>query len=163
MDNIYRLQEEKRATRLAELSALPSSTDLANELAVLRLLQEEALNNNQPSLAMQLAKTIGRLSQITEATKIRRGELLAKAVVLNLAQQVARILAERVAGRFDGWEDAIDAVKSELLTLVAEARNPEPGDEETQPKRLRRANAQASKRCNELQPAYRSEAGPKLN
>jgi hypothetical protein len=123
---IYRLQDEQRATRLQELTNNDNPTALDSELGVLRLLHEEALNANQPIAAVQIAKVIGQLATATENAKIRRGELLAKSVVLGIAQKIAQVLSSNIANRFIGWEDVLDEVKSEVLTLVCEAKNPEP-------------------------------------
>ena len=61
-----------------------------------------------------------------EATNIRRGELLQKQVVLQLALQIARIQTEAVKGRFEGWEMVMDDVRQKVLTVVSEAQNPDP-------------------------------------
>ena len=123
---IYKLQDEQRQKRLQELTDNDHPTGLEMELGVLRFLQDEALNNNEPRFAVEICKAIGQLSHAAETAKIRRGELLAKSVVLGIAKKIADLLANDVAGRFDGWEDCIDGVKQKVLTLVCEAKNPDP-------------------------------------
>jgi len=123
---LYRLQDEQRAKRLAELTSTDNPTGLESELAVLRLLQEEPLNSGQARAVVEISKAIGQLAHATEVAKIRRGELLAKSVVLSIAQQIAQVLTHDVANRFDGWEEVVDGVKTKVLTLVCEAQNPDP-------------------------------------
>jgi hypothetical protein len=122
---LYRLQDSQRAQRLAELTDNDNPTGLESELAVLRLLQEEALNNHESRAAVEIAKAIGQIAHAIEVAKIRRGELLAKSVVINLAHQLAQILAVDVANRFTGWEEVVDGVKQKMLTLVCETENPD--------------------------------------
>lgn len=122
----YRLDDEHRAKRLKELTNTENQTALEGEIAVLRLLCEEALNAGQSRSAMELMRVIGQLSQATETAKFRRGELLSRVAVLNVARQFVEALANGVAGRFDGWEEVITEVNQRVLTIVDEARNPDP-------------------------------------
>ena len=97
------------------------------ELGVLRFLLSGALEQGEDRFAMEVCKAIIKLSHAAETAKIRQNEMLAKSVVLGIAEQVADVLAKKVAGRFDGWEDCIDEAKREVLALVSEAKNPDSG------------------------------------
>jgi hypothetical protein len=123
---IYKLQDAQRAERLQELTNNDNPTALESEMGAARLLHEEALNRDDPRFALECERVIGQLSHASENAKIRRGELLAKTVVLELAKQIAGILAADVAGRFDGWEEVVNNVKRKSLTLICEAQNPDP-------------------------------------
>jgi len=123
---IYKLQDAQRAARLQELIANEDPTGLDGELAAARMLAEAALNDGNARFALECSKVICQLSHASENAKIRRGELLAKSVVLGIARQMAEILANDVAGRFDGWEEVIGGVSKKVLTLVCEAKNPDP-------------------------------------
>ena len=125
MTQRLRLTDEKRAARLLELTDDDSPTNLESEIATMRLIAEEALNEGQARLAIECAKVIGQLSSITETTSIRRGELLAKTAVLSIVQQLVTIMAESIEGRFTGWEDTMDGVRQKFITVVAEAQNPD--------------------------------------
>jgi hypothetical protein len=124
----YRLDDERRAKRLKELTSTENPTALDGEIAVLRLLCEEALNAGQTRPAMELMRVIGQLSQATEVAKFRRGELLSRVAVLSVAQQFVEALANGVAGRFEGWEDVIADVNQRVLRIVSQAHNPEPNE-----------------------------------
>jgi len=124
----YRLDDETRAKRLAELTNTEHPTALEGELALARLLQEEAVNAGNTNTAIALLGVIGRLSQASEVAKFRRGELLNRMAVLTIASKIVEILSNDVAGRFDGWEEVIDGVKQKVLTVVYETRNSDPND-----------------------------------
>ena len=124
----YRLDDEQRAQRLKELTNTQSPTALEGELAVLRLLNEEALNAGHARFSMDIMRVIGQLSQATEVAKFRHGELLSRAVVLSIGQRLAQLIGDAFAGRFDGWEEVIDDVRERIPLIVLEARNPDPND-----------------------------------
>ena len=124
----YRLQSQERQKRLEELSTTDDVNNLASELGHARLLAEEASSAGDLALANNLLSTIGRLSQAQEVACYRRGELLCKQVVLSLALQISAITSEEVKGRFPGWEEAMDRVRQKVITVVSEAKNPEPNE-----------------------------------
>lgn len=124
----YHLDDADRAKRLRELTDTEHPTALEGELALARLLQEEAVNAGNTNTAIALLGVIGRLSQASEVAKFRRGELLNRMAVLSIASKIVEILSANVAGRFDGWEEVIDGVKQKVLTVVYETRNPDPND-----------------------------------
>jgi hypothetical protein len=123
MTNIIKLDDEARAQRLQELTEVDNPTSLLSEIGVLRLLEEEALKVGDQRLVVEITKVIGQLSRNTEAARIRRGELLAKPVVLALAARFAQLLSSKIAGRFDGWEDMLDEIRHESQVLIVDARN----------------------------------------
>ena len=122
---IYRLDDEADAKRLQELAGTPNPTDLESDLHLARLLCEKAVNANNVGAAVALQNVIAKLSMASEQAKYRKGELLAKAAVLQLAEKMVGILAANISGKFIGWEEAIDHVRDDILTITCEARNPE--------------------------------------
>lgn len=122
---IYRLDDQADAKRLEELAGTPNPTDLESDLHLARLLCEKAVNQGNIGAAVALQNTIAKLSTASEQAKYRRGELLAKAAVLQLAEKMVGVLANNIAGKFLGWEDAIDRVRDDIITLTCETRNPE--------------------------------------
>jgi hypothetical protein len=122
----YKLSDEKRQKQLETyFTNTDDPNDLDSEIAGLRLLIHESLEANDKTLMNSLTSTLGKLVQISEISKVRRGELLCKQVVLSLALQFARITSEEIAGRFPGWEQAMDRVRQKCITVVSEAKNPE--------------------------------------
>jgi hypothetical protein len=124
----YRLEDERRAQRLRELTNIEHPTALEGEIAVARLLFEEAVNIGNNHMAVALARTIKQLSEASEVAKFRRGELLSRVAVLGIARGIVEVLAHDLAGRFDGWEEVLEGVNHRLLTVVNDAQNPDPHD-----------------------------------
>jgi hypothetical protein len=125
----YQLDDIARAKRLEELADSENPNALESEIALARLLQEEAINQNDIGTAVALLNTIAKLSQTSEVAKYRRGELLTRATVLGIAQQMVNILSSNIADKFPGWEDTLEVVQNNLLTVVNEARNDETCEE----------------------------------
>jgi hypothetical protein len=126
----YQLSNVARAKRLEELADFDNPNALESEIAVARMLQEEAINQNDIGTAVALLNTIAKLSQTSEVAKFRRGELLTRATVLGIAQQMVNVLSSNIAEKFPGWEDTLEVVQNNLLTVVSEARNDEPGEDD---------------------------------
>ena len=123
MTNIIRIDDVVRAKRLQELTEIDNATSLLPEIGVLRLLEEEALNDGNTRAVVEITRIIGQLTHSTEVVRIRQGELLAKPVVLALAAKFAQLLSSKVAGRFDGWEDVLEELRHESQALIVDARN----------------------------------------
>ena len=128
----YQLSNVARAKRLEEFADSENPNALESEIAVARLLQEEAINNNDMGLAVALLNTVAKLSQTSEVAKFRRGELLTRATVLGIAQQMVNVLSSNIAEKFPGWEDTLEVVQNNLLAIVSEAHNDETGDDENE-------------------------------
>ena len=122
-ESFYILVDEVQARRLQELIAVDNPTALDSEIAVCRVLFEEAVNNRQIHTAIELTKVIRQMADSTEAVKYRRGELLSRVAALRIVQQIVDVLAHEVEGRFTGWERVIEHVNQQLLTVVAKAEN----------------------------------------
>jgi len=122
----YRLNDEARAERLRELMGTDNPTDLEPEIALARLLAEEAANAGQLTLAKDLVSVAGKLSHTAEIAKYRRGDMLCKAAVLSLASQIVEMIAANVAGKFIGWEDTLDTISNRIVATVVDAKNDDP-------------------------------------
>jgi hypothetical protein len=121
--NIIRIDDELRAQRLQELTNVDNPTSILPEIAVLRLLEEEMLNQGNTGAVALIAKTIGQLCRNAEAAQIKRGEMLGKPIVQALAAKLAGLLASKVAGKFVGLEDVLTDIRRESQVLIVDARN----------------------------------------
>jgi hypothetical protein len=118
-----KLIDEERAQRMEELRNDASITDIDEELNALTMLEEEAINGNNIRLALDVIRTRGSLCQSAETNKIRQGELLAKAALVQIAQKMVGIIAQNIEGKFLGWEQSLDDIQQGFITVVAEAKN----------------------------------------
>ena len=123
---LYQFQDEQLAKKYAEFRERENPTELSEEIHALRAMAEIAANQGDFDTYARFTAQIGKLSQITEATNIRRGELLQKGVVLQLALETVRIQMDEIRGKFPGWEECMDRVRQKTITLVSEAKNPDP-------------------------------------
>jgi hypothetical protein len=123
--NPYTLDDPVRAAILDELVAMENPHGLEYEVAMLRMLAKEALNTNQSHFAAECASRIASLNAAIETVKYKRGELLCKSAMMLTAQRLIETLTQAVEGRFDGWELTMDQVRGKVLTLVADAQNPD--------------------------------------
>jgi hypothetical protein len=124
--NPYTLDDPKRASILAELVGMENPNGLEYEVAALRMLAGEALNNGQSQFAAECMSRVASLNSAIETVKYKRGELLCKSAMLLTAQRLIEALTTAVAGRFDGWEITMDQVRDKALAIVSEAQNPDP-------------------------------------
>jgi|WetSurMetagenome_2_1015567.scaffolds.fasta_scaffold124160_3 hypothetical protein len=123
--NPYELLDAERTRRIEELVAMENPNGLEYEIAVLRQLAKEALDNGQTAFVADCMTRIARINASIETAKYKRGELLCKSAMLLTAQRLIETLTAAVAGRFDGWELTMDKVRQEALTVVSQAQNPD--------------------------------------
>jgi len=108
---------------MEELRNDASSTDIDEELNILTVMEEDAINNEQTGLALDIIRVRGSLCHNAESNKIRQGELLAKAALVQIAQKMVGIIAQNIEGKFIGWEQSLDDIQEGFITVVAEAKN----------------------------------------
>ena len=125
MEIPYHIDDPARMARLRELAGTPNPTALDGELALARLLQEEALNQGRAEFSAQLLTITGKLARESEIARYRRGELLAKTAIITIANKMVEALTTNIAGRFEGWEQALENVQRQMLEIITEARNPD--------------------------------------
>ena len=116
--------------RLRELAGTENPTALDGELAIARLLCEEALNEGRSDAAAHLLAVTGKLARESEVARYRRGELLAKTAIITIANKMVEALTQNIAHKFDGWEQALENVQNQVLQIVSEAKNPDQVDKE---------------------------------
>jgi len=120
----YKLREKEAAERVAQFASAADPSDLRNELALIRFLVESATNSGQPHLASLLLTTLGRLVRVHERQQLERGELLAKVVVLRLAERIVGIVSKQFFGLVPDWENRVDAALLEIGHEIDAAENP---------------------------------------
>lgn len=119
----YRLRKAEQQKRLDEFKSTGDPGSLTNELALIRLLTEEAANNGQMHLASCLLTTLSRLAKTHDRQQMERGDLLAKVVVLQLATRIVNIVS-RQFNTVPGWEAKMDAALIEISNEIDSAENP---------------------------------------
>ena len=121
----YKLFDAARQKRMEEFAETDQPTALTAELSAARLMAEEAINAGHHTLAVALLQTVAKLGSAHTQSQLRLGELLEKAVVLNLANQLVGLVTEAVRGRFPGWEDVMEDLADKVVQIVVETDNDE--------------------------------------
>ena len=122
MTNDYQLNETKAAKRLAELAVSDDPADLSRELALCRLLLEQAASSGNNGLSATLLGTIARLAKEYDAQQARRSLFLHRDAILRFANDVVRIVNEEFRGA-DGYENRIDSVVLRLTDSLGSITN----------------------------------------
>jgi hypothetical protein len=88
-------------------------------------LAERLANTGNDKQAADVIKSKAAISGMIESQKFRAGELLGRVAVLQTIQKIIPLLVGVIAGRFVGWEEAIDEITREIPLIVEGAINPE--------------------------------------
>lgn len=120
----YKLREKEAAERVEQFASAADPSDLKHDIALLRYLVEEATNTKSAHLASCLLTTLGRLVRVHDRRQLERNELLAKAVVLRLAERIVQTVARQFYGALPDWQQRIDAALVEITNEVEAAENP---------------------------------------
>ena len=121
----FKFNNEIWQKRLEELQTNPDPTSCENDLAVMQVLAEQLANAGQPKQAADVIKSKTAIAGMIEAQKFRTGELLSRVAVIQIAQKIIPLLMGCIANRFDGWENVIDEMAPQILTIVEGTFNPE--------------------------------------
>jgi hypothetical protein len=119
----YKLTDAERQNRMDQFAATDDPTALAAELAAARLMAEEAMNAGHHHLAAALFGTIAKLGSAHVASQVRVGELLEKEAARRLGQELVKLVTNAVQGRFPGWEDAMEQLADQVVTVIEETDN----------------------------------------
>lgn len=120
----YRLNEADAQTRYDQFAETLDAADLSADLALARFLTEQAASKS-PHLAASLLACVARLASAHDTREYRRGEMLAKSVVMKLALEICDAVGFefRESGLPD-WEDRLERVAARVSGVVEAAENP---------------------------------------
>ena len=93
-----RLNDSTRAARLREYLG-EDANELAEELATLRLLLEEALNSNHPQQAQRICESIGRIQAQHTAAQVQNGNLVPKTTIQRIALALVELFGDAIRER----------------------------------------------------------------
>jgi len=114
----YLLEDQKRQARLDAFNQSEQVSSLRQEIAMTRMLIEEAINANSPGLANNLLSTLTKLQHEHETAQLRAGELLAKEKILQLGQRMIDAVLAAFQGSCPDWEDRMQAASQRLLLTM---------------------------------------------
>jgi hypothetical protein len=130
---VFKLTDPEWQARLASFRQ-GNPSDLGDEIALMRLLVEEACNSKHIALAGQLLSGIGRLELIQTQQQHQRGELLDRHALQAAGRAICQSLIERLSSlpNFEAITDliipavmeGISAAGHEPLLLTHEKETP---------------------------------------
>ncbi len=121
----YKLTDPERQTSLDRYRGDDCSV-LADEIALLRVLIEEAANARQPSLVERLTSCLARCQQAHTTAQIRAGNLIEKSKVTAICLAMAHLLSDSLQAHGitdDRHHDIIDAVIERVPATVEQFDN----------------------------------------
>jgi len=127
--NIYRLNEQKAATRVRQLS--DESLSLVSEIGLVRYLIEQVANEPKPSpvILQSLTSTLCALAKAHELSQRRSGALVSSGIYerqLGIAGAItAEVLFERLKGTLSEFEicEIVDAIVDRHTATVSELKD----------------------------------------
>jgi hypothetical protein len=118
----YLLADEVRRRQYQAFYDGESPADLRGELALSRLITQEAANRGDHGLALAALNITGKLASSHTAAQIRCSDLLERATVMRLGHQLITALVEELQA-VDGWESIVARVADRLGHVVEMAGN----------------------------------------
>ena len=123
MSNEYKLNEAEAQARYDQFAESLDAADLSADLALARLLTEQAASKS-PHLAASLLACVARLAAAHDTREYRRGEMLAKAVVLKLALELVDSVILEFRDVCPDWQERIERVAARVTGVIEAADNP---------------------------------------
>ena len=113
----YRLALGDAQHRLADLSQGDAS-DLRDEIALCRLLLENAANQQSPA-AIALLQTLGKLSTADLQNRIRARDLLSREETITFTKDMCSIVSEEIQA-LDGFEEVLARIAERIEQSIKE-------------------------------------------
>jgi hypothetical protein len=105
----FQIEDPKRAARLAVFRSAEDPTDIGDEIALCRLLAEEAANSGHVGLASQIAHVIAKSTLLQVQAKARMGELLDRHALFQAGSRICEQLTQRLA-HLPNYPEIVDAI-----------------------------------------------------
>jgi len=95
-----------------------SPHDLTSEIALLRVLINEAVGAQQYTRAAALLSIVAKASSISQANAVRANALVEAKTVGRIALELVRLLGETLQGKYPGWEDDLAVLSTRVEEVV---------------------------------------------
>jgi hypothetical protein len=118
----FQLQDKDRAKRLEALRTADGA-DLSDEIALSRLLAEEAANSGHIGLSSAILHNIGKIELTQIAMKEKMGLLLDRHAIVAMARLICSNIIARLSGRPD-YEALCDLIIPAIEEAVMTATPP---------------------------------------
>lgn len=119
----YDLQDDEANRRLREFD-LDDPGSLRRELALCRMMLEQAAAGKQMGLSVALLSTIGRLAAQYNKAEARKNTFLHRGALLRIANDLISIIADELREVPD-FESKIDRINQGLVLRITSEHNTE--------------------------------------
>lgn len=116
---MFKLNDREMARRLDEFRDADPA-DLNDEIALCRLLAEQAVNEGHPARAAQLLSVTGKLELLQIAARERMGALLDRHSLFEVGRAICQAIMDHCAG-LPNYEQIVDAVLPAIREAIATA------------------------------------------
>ncbi|MCC9655614.1 hypothetical protein [Rhodopirellula halodulae] len=113
----YKLAEADAQRRLAEMPAGPVSDD---DVSLTRFLIEQAVAENNTSLAAKLIDALSKISKSADAAAEKRGQLMDKNQLLQMAQAITSVVIDIFHDGSPESDDRVDELVTRIQSLFTE-------------------------------------------
>jgi hypothetical protein len=123
----YRLNEQAAQNRLAELQATENPSDLSREIALARMVAEQAQQQGNAGLVANMLTVIGQLSKAQLQVRRMRSDLIERVVVVALCRRLGGIVAAVMAeNKVPDYEEICDQIIDRMESEARRTKNPDP-------------------------------------
>jgi hypothetical protein len=92
---------------------------VADEIKIIRLLIQRALEQNNPGLVATLSAVLAKLSSIQVSNAARIGAMLDRSELIRMGQRLSTVLVERLSG-LPNYEQVADVPMSDIQRVFQE-------------------------------------------
>ncbi len=122
---LYRLRDAAFSKRVQRFAMDPKLKSLHAEIGMTRALIEKMLNSDLPMQVVQneikgLNSVLDKLIRTTDAMDERAGITISRALLVQVAQEIAKAVATRLEGLPD-YEEVIDLLIQDIKQVVLDA------------------------------------------
>ena len=117
----YDFNDASRQKRYEAKQAEGAVTSLNSEIAVLRTLLEESLQNNQNRLALDVISALTKLATATEQMQVRAQRLLPLTRVNQFVAELSHII-KLTLDETDLSQETVDEIINGILARIAEKK-----------------------------------------
>lgn len=131
----YKLSDTKKQAILESFLSEDSAANLRQEVGLLRMLAQQAIEEGNPGLAERLISACTRTSAAYVSAAIKAGQLVEKTTLLQVAIRLSDYLADSVRSymsedEFNRWADeTLPQIPAVIESTIVERERPQITDE----------------------------------
>lgn len=119
----YKINAQAAADRLKELADDSAITDLKSEIALTRMIAEDAINHGAGGIALAAMTAINKLAKSQEASDLRNRAMVDRELLFAVGAALVNLIAEEIEGR-PGFEDVIDTLAARVPHVIRSVCQP---------------------------------------